>query len=863
MSNRSPSIASSGASVARAEAEHLSPVAVPLPQVLAKPAALDWLIAQRADLGAASFLLMLTALVAWQRLWLWNGLAHLDIATFYLPWYAFMGEHLRQLQLPGWNPHQFSGTPFAADPQSGWMYLPAMIAFTFLPAIAAYQWFLVFHLVLAGLSAYAFARVMGLSVIPSLVVGVGFEFGPLVNHISCCLIHVQLAAWIPISLIGVEMGLRAKRRSSIAGWWCLTGFAISQMLAGWMGQGAYNGLLVVGSFLAYRALLSALPHADWRGRFRRFIVDGAAVVGIGIAIGAAGVLPRLDEVRSTNVAGGSYTGFEVNKYANGWKTTSLLDFMMTANNGWRSYLFYLGGATLALAIMAPFVARRRYAAPYFLGLTLVVSMLTLNRGPVLDLFFLLPRYEVLHQHVPSRVLAVQWLGPSMLAGATVEALLRDRHRRWVYRAAFAPLLAYGIVLPIVRADGVNGASLSTVLVVAATCLVVAGFVVVPLRNRRWASSHWQPLKTGLAVLLLLLVVWDPTGRVFLDAVRGGENPVLALPTGPVSRQAIEVNASQTDLNGAGEFIRQATTDGDRVRYFGYDDAFTDGGWNWPSTYREFYWNGTVQDLLVNARAMRLGLDDVQGYNPVQLSRYVAMLNVLNQQNQNYHDAQILRTGLDSPLLDILNARYIVIPNDLPPGRPRPDLLALIRTHPEVYRNASVRVLENPDALPRAWMVHETRRTTEDGALWLIGSGTANPRTTVVLPLNSRLPSLQPATTGASEDVSITRYEPDTMTMRVDAASDGILVVSETYDRGWNAYVDGKKTPVLLANGVQRAVAVPSGQHTVELRYQPRSLFVGIVISSLAGVAVLIVAGWAGIAALRRRRAGGVDIRSRL
>jgi hypothetical protein len=36
-----------------------------------------------------------------------------------------------------WNPHQFSGTPFAGDPESGWTYLPAMLWFTLLPLGAA------------------------------------------------------------------------------------------------------------------------------------------------------------------------------------------------------------------------------------------------------------------------------------------------------------------------------------------------------------------------------------------------------------------------------------------------------------------------------------------------------------------------------------------------------------------------------------------------------------------------------------------------------------------------------------------------------------------------------------------------------
>ncbi|MDQ3285245.1 MAG: hypothetical protein M3P92_06000, partial [Actinomycetota bacterium] len=37
----------------------------------------------------------------------------MDAATQYYPWYYFLGESLRSGSIPGWNPYQFSGTPFA------------------------------------------------------------------------------------------------------------------------------------------------------------------------------------------------------------------------------------------------------------------------------------------------------------------------------------------------------------------------------------------------------------------------------------------------------------------------------------------------------------------------------------------------------------------------------------------------------------------------------------------------------------------------------------------------------------------------------------------------------------------------------
>ncbi|MDQ3856213.1 MAG: hypothetical protein M3281_07460, partial [Chloroflexota bacterium] len=57
----------------------------------------------------------------------------LDSSVFFYPMFSYLGQSLRAGDIPQWNPWLLSGAPFAADPQSGWMYLPAMLLFTVLP----------------------------------------------------------------------------------------------------------------------------------------------------------------------------------------------------------------------------------------------------------------------------------------------------------------------------------------------------------------------------------------------------------------------------------------------------------------------------------------------------------------------------------------------------------------------------------------------------------------------------------------------------------------------------------------------------------------------------------------------------------
>ncbi len=105
----------------------------------------------------------------------------------------------------------------------------------------------------------------------------------------------------------------------------------------------------------------------------------------------------------------------------------------------------------------------------------------------------------------------------------------------------------------------------------------------------------------------------------------------------------------------------------------------------------------------------------------------------------------------------------------------------------------------------------------------------------VIPLD---PSL-----AATESVTITHYEDDELSAAVVAASPGLVVFSETYAEGWKAYVDGEEVEIVRTNGALRGVPVPGGEHTIEMRYDPIELKVGLWTTGVTGMAVIALAGW--------------------
>src|SRR5919202_957002 len=325
----------------------------------------------------------------------------MDAATQYYPWYYFLGESLWSGQIPAWNPYQFSGTPFAADPLSGWSYLPAMLLFTFLPLVAAVKGLMFLHLLLAGLFTYALARALRIGIPGAFLAAIAYEYSGLFYvQNTCCLQYIGVMAWLPLAILGAELAMRSSRWSRRGLWWGISGLALSQMLAAWFVQGSYYALLALGGYIAYRTLISppkAIHHGIW-GRVLGLVVHGGVVVVFGLCLAAAGVLPRLEYNALSNLAGGYPAGISVR---GGW---SIEDWVLLLEPG----VWYAGLAVLALALVAPLVACKRFAVPYFGALSLCALVLS-GQGPTplhSVLYVLLPYFERLHPHSPDRVILI-------------------------------------------------------------------------------------------------------------------------------------------------------------------------------------------------------------------------------------------------------------------------------------------------------------------------------------------------------------------------------------------------------------------------------------------------------------------------
>ena len=88
--------------------------------------------------------------------------------------------------------------------------------------------------------------------------------------------------------------------------------------------------------------------------------------------------------------------------------------------------------------------------------------------------------------------------------------------------------------------------------------------------------------------------------------------------------------------------------------------------------------------------------------------------------------------------------------------------------------------------------------------------------------------------------TVTLYQPERVDVEVSVREPRLLVLTDTYYPGWVALLDGREMPVLQANILFRAVAVPAGQHTISFLFRPTSLYIGGAISLLAALVVVLL-----------------------
>ncbi|MFC2030732.1 YfhO family protein [Chloroflexota bacterium] len=762
----------------------------------------------------------------------------LDIVAQFYPYMQFSHDAIQKGIFPLWNPYYLSGHQYFAGFQPALLFPLNWFFFLGDPKVA---WGLtaILRLWLAALFTYAYLREVKVGVWGALVGAITFALsGYFVVRLHYTIANAQI--WLPLLLWFTERIIRRPRLLWVPA--CAVAFGV-QFFAGHP-ETSFSLTLLWALYAFYR-LANTVQDTKRLGA----AVKPAALLILSAALGT--MIASVQWVPFVDLLEGSATLSnradllaenwsaspplsQVGRYLLAGATVLLPNIFGTPleSNWWSpllesySYLFkvnyfsqtrYLGLIPLWLAGVGLATRWRDRPVPFF-GVVAVLSLLLELRLPIISLLYEIPPFSLTAGNLAPNTYMT---GVAILAGFGADSLARRRgaavKRGWIALLLLC-LLALALALAIYFAVEYWNLDLllqrrkshGTMLDLYRPFTwrlhapLVFGFAAVGLYYayyRRWLR---RTLVMGLTVLLIAAELY---------AFGWDYNPTLPPEKVFPETAAIRYLREHSDLQ--------------RV-------------------------NGLTLALKPNS-GLITGLYTIEGYEDLARRRYLRFLGRNTRAWTREGDTLILDPQAER-LLDLTSVRYVVIPHSQLLDRSG-------QAYPLAFKDEQVHVFENVDALPRASIVHQAEATRdEEASLSRTYSKDFDPHRSVVLEIDPGPATLVKNPTHEEEagftgsSAQIVEYGLHNVEVTANLEQDGYLVLTDAYDPDWRAAVDGRSVPLLRANDVFRAVAVPAGEHTITFHYEPRAVQTGLYVT-MAGLAVLIAIVVVGLVAAARRYRG--------
>ena len=337
----------------------------------------------------------------------WQGTS--DYARYFAPWTAFVQRALRAGTLPLWNPYVGTGVPVSEALQPA-LFHPFTLLVVALPVEHALTVLALLRLALAGLGAFALARVLGCGAPAATIAGVlyGLEPFQLVLRFHSL---PNVSACLPWLLALSELRVRGDRRR-----WVLAAWALVAALA-CLGGHSQTTMHVLAVAVGYH-LLRALAAPATIGREVGFLAACSVLAALGalVALWGHAELVLDGYARAYRALRGVYPQLPA---------SHLASFVVRGAGESVQVQAYVGLVALVLAA-GGVVGRAAFPAWPWAVVTLVSGAVAYGVRPVADVVGALLLVG-LADH--SRLLIVVHLGIAVLAARGVESLSDVRTRR--------------------------------------------------------------------------------------------------------------------------------------------------------------------------------------------------------------------------------------------------------------------------------------------------------------------------------------------------------------------------------------------------------------------------------------------------
>ncbi len=706
-----------------------------------------------------------------------------DVISQIFPWKNITIDSFKIAQIPLWNPYSFAGTPHAANYQSA-VFSPFNVLFFLFSFIDAWSVLVLLQPLLAGVGMYVFMRSLERSKSAALLSAISFMFCGFMTTWMAYGTLGYAALCLPYALWAVTVYIKK------GNWRYLILLAASLALSFVSGHFQIS-LYVAGGILLYILFVTLSTR-----NFARGIALGLVSV-FGISVVAPQIIltlqSYLSSTRSTSFIKGEVipwqyivTLFSPDFYGN----------PVTRNDWFGHYAewaSYVGVIPLLLACFA--MVRNLKGYIRFFSVLALFSLFLAYPTPLNDLLFAL-KLPVVSTSAASRIIILCSCSLAVLAGFGLDALIAS----WKTK----------------KPSGFYLFAAGTALILVGVWFVM--FVIEPFTN----DANSIAKRNLLLPTALLSVALVSMGLGFLKKMKWYMIPV---------------------------FVLIVVTMFDMYRFSSKWMPFDEKKYVYPEmnvlthlkreigTYRVF---GNIGGEV----GMTSRLPLIEGYDAMYQGRYAEFLNAASSGIVASGDRSVVMFDkhgrYKDQTLQLLGVRYIL--QRVSDGR---NVWAFPVWQYEngdmqkTYEDGQYEVYVYTKSFPRAFFASSYEVITDDQKIIdRLFAPDFDRRNSLIL---ETTPDIEP--TSGSGEVQITEYTPNQVMLKTTSESPKLLFLSDVYDAGWEATIDGKKTKVYRADYDFRAVAVPKGEHIVEYRYHPIGFRVGVIVSLVSSGVIVCIALW--------------------
>ena len=198
-------------------------------------------------------------------------------------------------------------------------------------------------------------------------------------------------------------------------------------------------------------------------------------------------------------------------------------------------------------------------------------------------------------------------------------------------------------------------------------------------------------------------------------------------------------------------------------------------------------------------------NSIGGYHAAKMKRY-----------QELFDYQIAKNNME--VLNMLNVKYVLVGED--------------------------KFQENTDVNGNSWFVNRLK-IVDSANKEIMALDSLNTKKEAVLNLKEYKSSVNTFVNDSTATISLIKNNITDIVYKTNTQENQFAVFSEIYYKdGWNAYIDGQKTPHYRVNYVLRGMEISKGTHEIIFKYEPKVIQTGNAITLFSyALLLLIPIGW--------------------